>query len=186
MRLMVAIQGSQYLFPSYWVIVKAKLNLKNAQYILYTHNSRLNIDLHGVFFMSLAIFLFPHQCPIVTSLHKAAYNWKYFLQLKSLLLTKRKKILCDLWWFKYLALYIWQHLSEADSRICRSYSCCFRAVIGFSKELHPKEEQCTRPSMPGYPQWIGSKQHTTLTTAYLLCRFQGRKLPVKQVYIQWA
>lgn len=90
--LMVAIQGSQYLLPSYWVIVKAKLNLKNAQYILYTHNSRLNIDLHGVFFMSLAIFLFPHQCPIVTSPCKAAYNWKYFLQLKSLLLTKRKKI----------------------------------------------------------------------------------------------
>lgn len=93
MLLMVAIQGSQYLFPSYWVIAKAKLNFKNAQYILYTHNSRLNIDLHGVFFMSLAMFLFPHQCPIVTSLCKAAYNWKYFLQLKSLLLTKRKNAL---------------------------------------------------------------------------------------------
>lgn len=91
MLLMVAIQGSQYLFTSYWVIVKAKLNLKNAQYVLYTHNSRLNIDLHGVFFMSLAIFLFPHQCPIVTSSCNAAYNWKCFLQLKSLLLTKRKK-----------------------------------------------------------------------------------------------
>lgn len=48
---MVAIQGSQYLFPSYWVIVKAKFNLKNAQYILYTHNYGLNIDLHGVFSM---------------------------------------------------------------------------------------------------------------------------------------
>lgn len=82
MLLMVAIQGSQYLFPSYWVIVKAKLNLKNAQYILYTHNSRLNIDLHGVFSMYFAIFLFLHQCPIVTSLCKAAYNWKYFLWLK--------------------------------------------------------------------------------------------------------
>lgn len=59
MLLMVAIQGSQYLFPSYWVIVKAKLNLKNAQYILYIHNYRLNIDLHSVFSISLAIFLFP-------------------------------------------------------------------------------------------------------------------------------
>lgn len=77
MLLMVAIQGSQYLFPSYWVIVKAKLNLKNAQYILYTHNYGLNIDLHGVFFhgvfsISLAIFLFPQSCTIVTSLCKAA------------------------------------------------------------------------------------------------------------------
>lgn len=75
---MVAIQGSQYLRPSYWVIVKAKLNLKNAQYILYTHNYRLNIDLHGVFSISLAIFLFPKQCPVVTSLCEALASENIF------------------------------------------------------------------------------------------------------------
>lgn len=90
---MVAIQGSQYLRPSYCVIVKAKLNLKNAQYILYTHNYRLNIDLHGVFFsISLAIFLFPKQRPVITSLYKALPSENIYCNLNHCFCLKLKQI----------------------------------------------------------------------------------------------
>lgn len=82
---MVAIQGSQYLFPSYWVIVKAKLNLKNAQYILYTHNYRLNIDLHGV---SSMVF-FPYLLQSFSSLSNV------LLSLPSAKQHTTENIFCD-------------------------------------------------------------------------------------------
>lgn len=52
----------------------------------------------------------------------------------------------------------------------------------FSKEPYLKEEQCTRPSVPGDPQRMENKKHITLATTYLLGRFQGRKLSAKQIY----
>lgn len=53
---------------------------------------------------------------------------------------------------------------------------------GSSKQQQLKENWYTRTCMPGYWQWMKIKQHITLATTYLLCRFQGRKLSSKQIY----